>query len=290
MIISRYLTGLDEQTMSKGIVIFAYNSKLDYVSIATIAAQLAKKHLGLPVTLITDTEEVDYDVFDNVIIQQSNSRGQRVFKFANRTERTVWHNQNRSNAYELSPYDQTLLIDADYLIFNNSLAKLFDTNLEFACYDRVHELSGWTSLQNGARVGDPGIHMQWATVVYFTKCELAENVFGFMQTIKENYGYYSGLYNFSMELFRNDYTLSIALQVLTGYNQNNFTQIPGTLISANTPVEIAEARPNGEVVLTWTESNGKKKVTKVTNTNIHIMNKDSIINPVILSQLRELAQ
>lgn len=280
---------LDEHLMSKGIVIFAYNSKLDYVSIATIAARLAKKQLKLPVTLITDTEDVDYDVFDNVIIQQSNSRGQRVFKFANRTERTVWHNQNRSNVYELSPYDQTLLIDADYLMFNNSLAGLFDTDLEFACYDQVHELTGWTNLQGSARVGDPGIHMQWATVVYFTKCELAENIFGFMQTVKENYSYYSGLYNFSMELFRNDYTLSIALQVLTGYSQTNFTQIPGTLITANTPVEIAEVRTNGEIVFVWTNRDGNKNITKVTNTNVHIMNKDSITNPRILTQLRALA-
>lgn len=276
--------------MSKGVVIFAYNSKLDYISIATIAAQLAKKHLGLPVTLITDTEDVDYSVFDKVIIRQSNSRGQRVFKFANHSERTVWHNQNRSSAYELSPYDQTLLIDADYLMFNSSLSSLFDTNLEFACYNYVHELTGWTSLQNGAHVGNPGIHMQWATVVYFTKCQLAESVFGFMQTIKENYAYYSGLYNFSTELFRNDYTLSIALQVLTGYNESNFTAIPGRLISANTSVEIAEVRPNGELVFIWTEKSGQTQVTKLKDANIHIMNKDSITNPIILDQLRVLAQ
>jgi len=276
--------------MSKGVVIFAYNSKLDYVSIATIAAQLAKKHLGLPVTLITDTEDVDTSVFDQVIIQKSNSRGERVFKFATRTERTVWHNQNRSSAYDLSPYDQTLLIDADFLMFNNSLASLFDTDLEFACYNHVHEITGWESLQRGARVGYPGLHMQWATVVYFTKCQLAEAVFGFMDTIKQNYNYYSGLYNFSTELFRNDYTISIALQTLTGYSENNFTPIPGKLVSAATPVEIAQVRPNGEIVFTWTESDGVRKVTRVRNTNVHIMNKDTIVDHTILNQLRVLAQ
>lgn len=276
--------------MSKGVVIFAYNSKLDYVSIATIAARLVKKHMGLPVTLITDTENVDYSVFDHVIIQQSNSRGERVFKFTNHSERVVWHNQNRSSAYELSPYDQTLLIDADYLMFNNSLLSLFSTNLEFACYDRVHEVTGWTSLQNGARVGNPGIHMQWATVVYFTKCPLAESIFGFMQTVKENYTYYSSLYNFSTELFRNDYTLSIALQTLTGYNQSNFTAIPGNLISSNTSVEIAEVRPNGEIVFAWTQKSGQRQITKLKGANIHIMNKASITDSSILSQLGILAQ
>jgi histidinol phosphatase-like PHP family hydrolase len=53
--------------MSKGVLIFAYNSKLDYLSIATVAARLVKKHLGLPVAIVTDSasfEKVDQSVFD----------------------------------------------------------------------------------------------------------------------------------------------------------------------------------------------------------------------------------
>lgn len=275
--------------MSKGILIFAYNSKLNYIDIATVAAKLAKKHLGLPVTVVTDTTEVDQTVFDGVIVQQLNtSSSKRLFKYADGTkDLTEWHNTNRSNAYELSPYDQTLLIDADYLMFNDSLGKLFDTDLEFACYDSVHEISGWAGLQNTARVGYPGIHMQWATVVYFTKNKLAKSIFKFMQVVKENYMYYSTAYNFTTELFRNDYTLSIALQALTGYSRNNFTAIPGHLITANTGIDIIDVRPNGEIVFSWTHKE-KQHVTRIKNTNVHIMNKKTITEPVILEQLKAL--
>lgn len=275
--------------MSKGVLIFAYNSKLNYIDIATVAAKLAKKHLGLPVTIVTDTTDVDQTVFDHVIVQSlSGTSSKRLFKYADgKKDLTEWHNTNRSNAYELSPYDQTLLVDADYLIFNNSLAKLFDTDLEFACYDTVHEISDWAGLQNTARVGFPGLHMQWATVIYFTKNKLAESIFSFMQTIKENYTYYSTIYNFTTELFRNDYTLSIALQALTGYGRKNFTPIPGRLISANTGIDIVDVRPNGEIVFSWTHKE-KQCVSKIKNTNVHIMNKRTITEPAILEQLRAL--
>lgn len=278
--------------MSKGVVIFAYNSKINYVDIATVAAKLVKKHLGLPVTLITNIIDVDRAVFDTVIYSELDGAAyDRVFKFSSSNERMPWHNQNRSSVYDLSPYDQTLLIDADYLIFNNELVKLFDTNLEFACYNRVYDITGSTELQRDARVGNPGIPMQWATVIYFTRNELAKSVFGFMQDIKKNYMYYAAAYNFTAHLFRNDYTLSIALQALTGYNTTHFTSIPGALISVDTSVDIHEVRPNGEIVFSWQRSETNLiKITKVKNTSIHIMNKKSITDATILNQLHGLTQ
>lgn len=276
--------------MSKGVLIFAYNSKIDYLSIATVAAMLVHKHLDLPVTLVTNSADVDTTVFDQVIVRQLDGTSyERTFKFSDGPEKVQWHNQGRSSAYELSPYDQTLLLDADYLQFNSNLKYLFDTNLEFSCYDRVHDISGWAGLQDSAVVGYPGISMQWATAVYFTKSKLAHGIFTMMDLIKDNYSYYSSVYNFSPILFRNDYTLSIALQALTGYSQHNFTAIPGSLISANTVVDLLEARPNGELIFLW-KYNDSTKVTKIKNTNIHIMNKKSITNLVILDQLKALAK
>lgn len=276
--------------MSKGVLIFAYNSKLDYVSIATIAARLVKKYLNLPVTLVTNVTDADYTVFDDVIFRGlDQNEFHRTFWFKGSKEKMPWHNQNRSSAYELSPYDQTLLIDADYLMFNNSLAQLFDTDLEFACFDDVLDISGNGTLAAGARVGTPGIPMQWATVVYFTKCPLAEYVFSMMQTIREQYSYYSELYNFNNVLYRNDFALSIALQALSGYGTKTFNAIPGALITANTGTELLEIRPDNELVFVWTGADKKSHVTKIKNTNIHIMNKRNMSDPGILEQLRKLA-
>ena len=199
-----------------------------------------------------------------------------------------WYNQTRFSAYAVSPYDQTLLIDADYLMFQDSLRQLFDTNLDIACYDRVYDITGSTSLANGAIVGYPGITMQWATVVYFTKNKLAESVFNYMAMIKEDYEYYTNLFNFQAPLFRNDYTLSIAIQTMTGYSNKNFTAIPGSLITANTGTELIEARSNGDLIFDY-NNNGPHRL-KLNGSNIHIMNKRSITDEAVLAQLYELAK
>jgi hypothetical protein len=275
--------------MSKGALIFAYNSSLDYVSMATVAARLVKKYLDIPVTLVTNSTTVVDGVFENIILHElGESRFERVFNFGTSKERVIWHNQNRSSAYELSPYDQTLLIDADFLVFNSHLRYLFDTNLEIACYNRVTDITGSRLLQAHARVGTPGIPMQWATVVYFTKNKLAESVFEFMRTVRNNYMYYSTAYNFDAHLFRNDYALSIALQALTGYNTKKFTAIPGTLMTANPEIQLTEVRRSGELIFHWqVRDKSKTLMNRLHGTDIHIMNKRTITDPVILQQLIE---
>jgi len=276
--------------MSRGALIFAYDSAFSYAAMARANAKLIKKYLDIPVTLVTNGEDVDVSAFDSVIIQPLlGPSGDRHFMIGKETKKIPWHNSNRSSAYDLSPYDQTLLVDADYLIMDSELAKLFDTNIEFACYDSVHDISGWDGLQLGARVGNPGIPMQWATVVYFTKTQMAKSIFDYMTLIKQNYQYYSSVFNFEPHLFRNDFVLSIALQTLHGYSIRDFTAIQGKLITANQSMDILEVRPNGEIVFTWQYGNHPRLVTKLKNTNVHVMNKVTLSNPVILSQLEALA-
>ena len=65
--------------MKRGVVIFAHNNRdTDYALMAVIAGGLAKKHLNLPVSLITDKTTVSWmkeskiyqravDVFENII-------------------------------------------------------------------------------------------------------------------------------------------------------------------------------------------------------------------------------
>lgn len=277
--------------MSKGVLIFAYNSSLNYVEMATVAAKLVKKYLDLPVTLVTNSIEVTDRVFDNIILQDlGESKFERVFNFGTSKEKVIWHNQNRSSAYDLSPYDQTLLIDADYLMFDNNLKYLFDTSLEIACYNRVVDITGSNHLQLGARVGFPGIPMQWATVLYFTKNKLAMSVFDLMKIIRNNYLYYSAAYNFDPQLFRNDYALSIALQALTGYNTKKFTIIPGPLMTANSSVALTEVRKSGELIFKWKHyNNSKSLMIRLRDTNIHIMNKRTITDHAIVQQITEFA-
>ena len=257
--------------MSKGIVIFAYNGAYDYVDMARTSAALAKRHLKLPVTLITD-QAVDYPEFDTVIVQERTDPEQLVVIDG---DLKPWHNQNRTTAYSLTPYEQTLLIDADYFIMNSRLKNLFDINLDFACYNTANDITGIAELQGN--VGNTSIPMQWATVIYFRRSELAEAVFDFMLYIRQNYEFYSLMYNFRADKYRNDFALSIAIQTLTGYNIGNFAQIPGTLDSLLLGTDIVDINEQGEMLYTYPSIITRDmRFSKLKNTSVHILYKLSL--------------
>ena len=257
--------------MSKGIVMFAYNGAYDYVDMARTSAALAKRHLKLPVTLITD-QAVDYPEFDTVIVHERTDPEQLVMTDG---ELKPWHNQNRNTVYALTPYEQTLVIDADYFVMNSRLKNLFDINLDFACYNTAQDITGIVELQSN--IGNTSIPMQWATVMYFRRSELAEAVFDFMLYIRQNYEFYSLMYNFRADKYRNDFALSIAIQTLTGYNIGNFAQIPGTLDSLLLGTDIVDINDEGEMLYTYPSIITRDmRFSKLKNTSVHILYKLSL--------------
>lgn len=261
--------------MSKGVLIYAYNGAYDYVEIARVSAALAKKHLKLPVTLVTD-RKVNYPEFDTVIVQSNNEPLQLKYTDG---KLQPWHNQNRFTAYSVTPYEQTLLIDADYFIMNNRLASLFDTNIEFSCYGDANDVTNRKTLEK--TIGHNSIPMQWATVIYFTKSSLANGVFDFIEYIKNHYEFYSLMYNFRADKFRNDYALSIALQTLTGYSSNNFANIPGNLDTVIEDTKIADVRDNNEVMILYPASVTRDmKITKIKNISLHFIDKKMLAESI----------
>ena len=111
---------------TKGVLIFAKNNEqFNYIKQAEVAATMAKHFLDVPVSLIT--LETDYKdntsaIWDKIIylddVEIVNGRGVIV---NGKREQITWYNLDRLLAYDLSPYDETILIDSDYLIQNSIL-------------------------------------------------------------------------------------------------------------------------------------------------------------------------
>jgi hypothetical protein len=119
--------------------------------------------------------------------------------------------------------------------------------------------------------------MQWATVLYFTKNDLANGVFDFIEYIKNHYEFYSLMYNFRADKFRNDYALSIALQTLTGYRSNSFTNIPGNLDTVIQDTKIVDVRDNGEIMVLYPSAITRDmKITKLRNISLHFIDKKTL--------------
>lgn len=261
--------------MSKGALIFAHNTDFNYLAQADLAAGLVKRNLSLPTTVVTDSASMSSHAIqhiDNVIVVDAPSDNSRTFRLPEGDLHAIWKNGTRHLAYNLSPYDQTLLVDSDYVALSDRLAHVFDTDSEVVCFGTAYDVTGQRVLDTDRIVGKHGIPMLWATVVYFRRGDFARSVFDFMGLVKRNYRYYGLLYGFPQRPFRNDYAFSIAMHTLNGYGSNNSYLFPWSLPTLTSNADLLELREQGrEVVFGF--PGDRYRVSKIKGQDLHIMNK-----------------
>jgi hypothetical protein len=277
--------------MKKGILIFAHNNRaVDYALMATIAAGLAKKHLGLPVSLVTDASTISwckesgsYDrmikLFDQIIeVDRPVTDNMRNLHDGIHVKSVPFVNSNRSNAYDLSPYDKTLLIDSDYLIFSDRLNSYWDVPEDVMISTGMLDIYDQTRLGYLDKyVSETGVHMYWATNVMFTKSDYAETFFNLVDHIRENYKYYADLFRFSNSQFRNDIAFSVAKHILDGFSTNTTSNLPPVLTAIDKDV-LYKVDENGKLTfLISPMGNADYFAVALKDCDIHIMNKQSII-------------
>jgi hypothetical protein len=234
---------------SRGIVAFAYNvDTIDYVSIARSTLALASKQLNLPYTLITDRElknelhTMRHDVDTGEFIK--------------------WRNVGRHHAYDLSPYEETLVIDVDYLILDTNLNKIFDVNWDYLLARNSHALTAqWSST-----MGLNSLPYVWATVFAFRKTEKSKMYFDLIGRIQRNYAYYCALFNVDSRNYRNDYAFAMADTILNGYTIGK-KSIPGSILAVDQSVQSMTVKDKHIVV------KDKTKSYVLPRTNLHVMSK-----------------
>jgi hypothetical protein len=200
--------------MTTGALIFARNNEhTDYVSMARWSAKNIERHLGIQTHIVTDDSRSD-----------SGSR-----HFAG-TGTVTWHNTNRMDAYRISPWDRTLVLDADYVVATDQLLGVLDCDEDFLAHRWAYDVTGCNTFEGLNWFGDVGMPMWWATVMIFNKCKTAELIFDTMTMIRDNWAHYKNIYKFTNMTYRNDFALSIALLVINGHNLNH-RSIPWALAS-----------------------------------------------------------
>ena len=269
--------------MSKGVLLFAFNnSRIDYVKQAIYCAKRIKTHLNLPVQLVTDA--IDYiesaypfykQYIDVLTYQPAPVGSPKTFHdgIYNKTQ-SEWKNSARSDAYVISVFEKTLVIDADLLLFNDKLLSCFNTNEDFMIA-KHHELVNLNGI-NFDRVGDKTIPMYWATILYFTKSNTAKTVFDLVAHIKENYNYYRTVYDIPESKFRNDFAFSIAVHMMSGFEYS--TEWP---LQLNSDMWVSTDK---DVLLDITDTTVKLLAhksydylpVKLTDATVHVMNKFSL--------------
>lgn len=287
--------------MTKGGLIFAHNNRdIDYVYMAMISARLAKKNLGIPVSLVSDESTLNWakesgsfadieNTFDKIIIvDRPITNNMRKLHDGVTSKQIPFVNANRYNAYNLTPYDKTLLFDTDYLILSDRLNSYWDIDAEVLIGKSIKDIYDQSRLGYHDRyVSDTGVHLYWATTVMFTKSEYSKMFFDLVNLIKENYSFYADLFRFGDKQYRNDISFSVAKHILDGFETNNTMCLPDVFTAIDKDV-LHQVTNDGKLIfLVSPASDGKFVPASLAGVDVHVMNKQSIMRHS--NQLLELA-
>ena len=273
----------------RGALLFAFNSsKYNYADMAVYTARRIEAFLGIPTTLVTDVDSLktilpDLKTFDKII--------DIVPDKSNIKEQTAWINKGRYQAYELSPYEETLLIDVDYLVNSDTLLKTFDLSDTFCCHSNTHMLMHPEASQE--KMSAYSYDTLWATVIMFKKSERAKQIFETLEMVQNNYEHYANLHSFVGGVYRNDYGLTIALKIVNGHTDVPSDYIPWNLVHVgrNTSVYADSSDIqipcdgnlfdfNTEFTIMfdhWKKSKVRKEYMSIKDMDFHVMNKDLFV-------------
>lgn len=240
------MKNLKKLEKSKGVLMYATNTEtIDYNSIANTNRRLIEHYLQLPVTIISSVP----------------SQNHRFNIDSNKFEK--WNNLGRYNAYEDSPYDITILLDCDYLVFSNSLLKILPVLNGY----KIARHNNFVETSTPDKMHQYSLPQLWATVVIFDKSKKSRLLFELVGRIQRNYGYYTRLYNIPAGNYRNDFAFTIADNILNGYCQEQNNYLPWPITSISQPIQSLRLTNN----MFYLKSSSKGYV--LPKQDLHIMSK-----------------
>ena len=274
--------------MSKGVLTFARNnSQVDYLKQAIFLAKRVRKYLNLPTTVATDS--VDYlaeaypnykEVFDTVIeLDWTDTHSlKRYYDGSITQKRLEFKNDSRCLAFDISPYDETILLDTDFIIADDVLKNCFDQDLDFLIYKNAYDLANFRDYSEFDYVSDTSVDFYWATCVFFRKTDTNNIFFDLIKHIQENWSYYNSVYQINSVTYRNDHAFSIAIHIMNGYQPGNFAgRMPGKLFYTTDKDLIVELTDERFLFLVEKESHlGEYVPIRFQNSSVHVMNKFSL--------------
>jgi hypothetical protein len=272
--------------MSKGAFLIARNNgHIDYLKQAVFLARRIKKYLNIPVTVATDSIEYlettfGIEDFDKVIPLEYTAEANLRYYFDGALSKKTasFKNNNRASVYDLTPYDETLLMDTDYIISNNLLKSCFNSTSDFMLYKKSDDIAKVRDEREFNTISNTSVDFYWATVVFFRKTETNKTFFDLVTHIEQEWNHYRRVYQITSSLFRNDFAFSIAVHMLNGFQSGNFAgQLPGSMMYT-TDRDILW-KLNGDKMLFLVEKKdylGEYTALKTQGQTIHVMNKISL--------------
>lgn len=288
--------------MSKGVLVFARNNhEVDYVKQAYFLAQRAKKYLNLPTTVVTDSGDYlrstfkDYEtVFDKVIdivwkkedltenttLSKTEEHSLKRYHDGTFTEKRLeFKNETRTLAYDITPYNETLLLDSDIIINNDLYNWCFKQPNDFLIYKDAYDLAGHRNYSEFEYISDTSVDFYWATCIFFRKTESNKIFFDLVQHVQENWSHYKKVYQLNKVVYRNDHAFSIAIHIMNGFKSGTSfaNPMPGKLYYITDRDLLQKIKGESFLFLLEKENHAAEyTLMKFKGHNIHVMNKFSL--------------
>tara|TARA_B100001057_G_scaffold385061_2_gene391716 strand:- start:22503 stop:23342 length:840 start_codon:yes stop_codon:yes gene_type:complete len=268
--------------MTKGVLLFANNNEqVDYIKQAIFCAKRVKKYTNLDVTLVTDSSQhlEKYKFYtkyiDKIITTEASSETQqKKFYDGESYIDATWKNFSRASCFDITPYDQTLVIDTDFILSSASVLNCFDSRYDFMINRYAFDLNTTRDNTPELLVSNTSIPMYWATVFYFTKNYKTQTLFNLIQFIRDNWSYYKLLYNIVSNTYRNDFAFSIAMHILSNHKTVAWPKVMPTLYMITDRDTLLDINDDTFSILLQ----DKRDVipASIKGSDIHVMNKFSL--------------
>lgn len=256
----------------------ANNEVLNYIKLASIAADRVRYYLGIPTYIITNDidESSNYANFAGVIENVPVKVSKRHMIAGQETLQYNWFNDSRISAYHLTKNlaKKVLMIDADYMIASDQLEVWLNNDYPFMIFDHAQDIMG-SNIYASKKLPGSDVRQRWATAICWNVSEEAELIFSTAQIVKENYEFYAVMTGLPKTPFRNDLAFSIAchLHNVPCHSYQKLWNLPpnGHLhCKQNTDYWVVSAF---DKCLTWKH-------------DVHVLNKQYAINDELMNQLR----
>lgn len=280
----------------RGFLLHAFGHKdMDYGKLAVCCALSIKTNLkNNSVTVVMDKwtkawleqsipSEVLSKSFDGIIISEENFKSgkRRHYDTPWVNFKAQFNNQSRVLTYDYSPYDETILIDSDYIIMNDSFDSIWGNNEDILINKNAVDLKGNSFGDiTDQRLSSHGVPMYWATAVYFKKSPFSESFFELIEYIRDEYNFFQFLYGFKPGFYRNDFAFSVAVHMMNGYVDRGMKSLPeDTLVMSYQKDSIAKLFDNDDFLFYShnVDEPWKNTLVRHKGVNIHIMNKRELL-------------
>ena len=155
--------------MTKGVLVFAFNNEsIDYVKQAKNLAMRMERFCNLPTSIVTDID-VRTTLFDRVIKVDVKDYTAKIYNNGHSSEALSFKNTARAESFDLSPYDETLVVDSDVIVCDSQLHNCFDQPNDLCMYRDAYDLAQTRNYKEFDKISETGVDFYWATCVFFRK-------------------------------------------------------------------------------------------------------------------------